>query len=250
LNERRRAEADEIDRTMRASFRRVEQAARYRSWVLDHVRPWLGQRVLEVGCGVGHITASLLDLDRVVAVDVEPAYLRELEARLGPHSNLRTLRAGAEEERLVEEVAGEALDSALVLNVLEHVDDDVAALSNLSRALEPGARIVLQVPAHEWLFGEADRALGHRRRYDAGRLRRVMLEAALDIERIWQFNALGVVGWLVSGKIRREPMFSERTLAVYEALIPVLRRLEPARGVPLGLSFMAVGRTSEARRAW
>jgi len=176
-------------------------------------------------------------------VDIEEAYLDELEARLGARSNLRTVSVGIDDDRLVEAVSGESLDSAVMLNVLEHVDDDVAALANLSRALTPGARIVLQVPAHSWLFGEADRALGHRRRYDAATLGHVMRDAGLVVDRVWQFNALGVAGWLFSGRIKREPMFSSRTLAVYEALVPLLRRLEPSRGVALGLSLMAIART-------
>jgi SAM-dependent methyltransferase len=179
----------------------------------------------------------------VVAADVEPAYLAELARRLGPRPNLRLLRLALEDERLAAELVGEALDSALLLNVLEHVRDDVGALRNLAAALRPGSRVVIQVPAHGWLYGEADRALGHVRRYGEAGLRRTMAAAGLAVERAWQFNALGVLGWFVSGRLRREPMFSSFQLAVYEALVPAQRRLEPGRGVPLGLALMAVGRT-------
>lgn len=236
-----------VDRTMRASFRRVEAAVRYRRWVLDQIRPWLGQRLLEIGCGVGNITADLLDRKRVVAVDIEPAYLFELERRLGSRPNLRTLEIGLEDNRLVEQVETEKLDSALLLNVLEHIEHDVAALENLSRALSPSAVVVLQVPAHGWLYGESDRSLGHIRRYGVRELRQAMLDAGLTVERIWQFNALGVLGWFVSGRLRREPMFSEGQLRVYETLVPLLRLIEPSQGVPLGLSIMAIGRTPGSR---
>lgn len=233
----------EIDRTLRASFDRMEAASRYRAWVLSLAEPALGQRVLEVGAGVGHYTADLLDRERVVALDVDEAYLEALEARLGRRPNLRTMAVAVETERLAPALVGEALDSALALNVLEHLDDDAAALRNLARALRPGSAIVVQVPAHRWLFGEADRALGHRRRYDATSLRRALVRSGLIIERLWQFNALGVPGWLVSGRLRRRTMFSAGQLRVYEALVPLLRRLEPASGVPLGLSLMAWART-------
>lgn len=235
----------EVDRVMRASFRRVEAAVRYRRWILDQARPYLGQRVLEIGCGVGNITADLLDRERVVAVDIESEYLNELERRLGPRPNLRTLDVDLEDPLLVERVKAEALDCALLLNVLEHIENDKAALSNLARALAPRATVVLQVPAHHWLYGESDRCLGHKRRYSVSHLGRVMRSAGLTVERIWQFNALGVLGWFVSGRLRKEPMFSERQLLVYENLVPLLRLIEPARGVRLGLSIMAVGRTSE-----
>lgn len=233
-----------IDQTLRASFERVEQAVRYRRWVLDQARPVLGQRVLEVGCGVGNFTADLLDRERVVALEPVDGYLRELHRRLGEPSSLRTVLGGLEDRELLLGLTEERLDSALLLNVLEHVTDDVGGLRNLAEMLEPGARIVIQVPAHEWLYGSADRALGHHRRYQPAHLRQVIDRAGLELQQLWQFNALGVLGWFVSGRLRREPMFSARQLNIYEAVVPLLRLLEPADGVPVGLSVMAVARVA------
>ncbi len=230
-----------VDQTLRESFKRVELAHRYRAWLLDQVRPWLGRRVLEVGCGVGNITAELLALERVVAIDAEPAYLDELHRRLGRPDNLRTEALAVEDEALAQ-LRAEELDCAVMLNVLEHIDDDVGALRNLARALRPGSPVVVQVPAHRWLTGAADEALGHRRRYRRDELGAALSASGLDPERIWQFNALGVVGWLVSGRVLRQTMFSEGQLWLYEALVPLIRRLEPGSGVPIGLSLMAVGR--------
>lgn len=216
---------------------------RYRRWVLDEVRPWLGPRLLEVGCGIGLLTEHLLDRDRVVAIDVEAAYLRDLEARLGPHPNLRTLRCPLEHHGLADGLSDESLDSALLLNVLEHIRDDARALRNLVKVLNPGATVVVQVPAHRFLYGETDRALGHVRRYDATELARTFEAAGLHLDRLWQRNLLGVAGWFVSSRLRREPMFSARALSVYETLLPLQRLLEPTGGVRLGLSIMAVART-------
>lgn len=241
--------AEEIDRTMQASFDRVERAVRYRRWILDLLRPHLGRRVLEVGAGIGNITAELIrDRERVIALDSKGAYLEKLRARLidsaAAAARLDTLAMGLEDERLARALAGENLDSAVLLNVLEHIEDDVGALRNLGTALGAGATVVVQVPAHEWLYGEADRALGHVRRYSVGQLRKSLERAGLVPRRLWQFNLLGVPGWLVSGRIRRETMFSRRQLVVYEHLVPLMRALEPRAGVPLGLSFMAVAQTS------
>jgi SAM-dependent methyltransferase len=237
-------EAEEIDRTMRASFDRIERAQRYREWILDQIRPILGRRVLEVGAGIGNITVELLrDRERVVALDPQQPYLDMIERRLGDSAILKerltTIALGLEDPALASRVHEERLDSALLLNVLEHIDDDVAALENLSRALGGGASVVIQVPAHSWLYGEADRALGHVRRYSAAQLRETLSRAGLRLRRIWQFNALGVLGWLVSGRLQGQSMFSRRQLEVYELLVPLLRRLEPERGVPVGLSLMA-----------
>jgi len=237
-------DAEEIDQTLRASFDRIERAFRYREWILAQTRPLLGRRVLEVGAGIGNITAELLrDRERVIALDTQRDYLDAIWRRLGCSAvvceRLKTIAIGLEDPGLIGLLRGERLDSAILLNVLEHIEDDVAALENLSRGLGSGASVVVQVPAHSWLYGEADRALGHFRRYGAAQLEETLSRAGLRVHRIWQFNALGVFGWLVSGRLRSQKMFSRRQLEVYELLVPLLRRLEPERGVPVGLSLMA-----------
>ena len=235
--------AIEIDQTMRESFERLEKARRYRRWILEQVEPWLGSRVLEVGCGFGNFTAELLRNHEVVAVDVEQPYIDVLEQRLSGRPGLTTEVGALGDSELVNRLEGRALDSAVLLNVLEHIDDDVRALRDLTSILEPASTVVIQVPAHSWLYGEADRALGHVRRYDRRQLEGVIERSGMHIERSWQFNTLGVLGWFVSGRVRRQTMFSNRRLWLYEALVPIQRALEPARGVPLGLSLMAVAST-------
>jgi len=235
--------ATDIDETLRESFARVEQARRYRRWILDQVRPHLGERLLEVGCGVGAMTAELLDRQRVVAVDVEPAYIEELRRRLGEREGLRAEAVAV--ERLGSAGLGEEhLDSAVLLNVLEHVDDDVAALRAVRGVLRPGGKVVVQVPAHGWLYGSMDAALGHRRRYGRASLDASFRAAGLEPERLWEFNLLGVLGWALNGKVLRKKMFSSLQLTAYEALAPIWRALEPGGGVPVGLSVMGVARVA------
>jgi SAM-dependent methyltransferase len=226
---------------MRLSFERVAQASRYRSWLLDLVRPWLGQRLLEIGCGVGNFTAELCDRERLVAVDYDDTFLHELTQLVGPRSALRRLAVDVTDgPALVQSLAEERLDSAVALNVLEHLGDDAAVLANVAHVLAPGSTIVLQVPAHQWLYGRTDEALGHCRRYNEPMVRELARKVGLHVEKVWQINMLGVLGWLVSSRWRQQRMFSRRQLKLYESLVPLQRWLEPADGVPLGLSVMAV----------
>ena len=209
--------------------------------MLFRSRPWLGQRLLEIGCGVGNFTAELCDRERLVAVDFDETFLHELNQRVGPRLALRTVVADVTDgPALVQSLADEALDSALALNVFEHLADDAEVLTNVAQVLAPGSTIVLQVPAHQWLFGRTDKALGHCRRYNEPMVRELAGKAGLYVEKIWQINMLGVLGWLVSSRWRQQRMFSQRQLRLYESLVPLQRRLEPADGVPLGLSVMAV----------
>src|SRR5207302_7471647 len=64
-----------------ATLARMAAAPRYNRWMFDRLRPWVGRRVLELGAGIGNMSAFLIDRDRVVLTDTEPYYLGRLRAR-------------------------------------------------------------------------------------------------------------------------------------------------------------------------
>ena len=84
--------------------------------------------------------------------------------------------------------------------MLEHIADDHAAMAAMARTLRPGGRLTALVPAHPRLYGPLDRAFGHYRRYTRERLRDVVEAAGLEVERLYSFNLLGVLGWLAKNR--------------------------------------------------
>jgi SAM-dependent methyltransferase len=84
--------------------------------------------------------------------------------------------------------AGGSFDLVCLLDVLEHIDDDRAALRRVRGLLRPGGRLLLTVPAYQWLYGAHDRAHHHRRRYSAADVRRRAREAGLETQRCGYFN--------------------------------------------------------------
>jgi SAM-dependent methyltransferase len=74
-------------------------------------------------------------------------------------------------------------------DVLEHIEDDLAAVSEIARVLRPGGAAIISVPAHQWLFSEHDAALHHFRRYSKARLRDVLERGGFRIRRISYWNA-------------------------------------------------------------
>ena len=136
---------------------------------------------------------------------------------------------------------GERIDSVVCMNVLEHLPDDHYVLQRFQDILEPGGRLVLLVPAHGWLYGSMDVALGHHRRYEAGPLRSLCERCGFTVERSEYINPTGVVGWLLNGRVFRREAVPDRQARVYDALFPVLRRAQ-ALSLPLGLSLFVVAR--------
>src|SRR4029450_5368951 len=84
--------------------------------------------------------------------------------------------------------ATESFDLITALDVIEHLDDDLAGLGEIRRVLRESAPAVIFVPAFESLWGPNDDQSGHRRRYRLGDLRRRIDEAGLQVERISYAN--------------------------------------------------------------
>src|SRR3954452_13882409 len=102
---------------------RMTHARNYFAWQGRLVRRELGQRVIEVGCGVGNFTAMLLDREAVVALDPQPECIERLQDRFGRRKNLRVMVAEAGDAAFLD-LARFRPDSCVCLNVLEHIEDD------------------------------------------------------------------------------------------------------------------------------
>jgi len=137
-------------------------------------------------------------------------------------------------------LAGFAADSCVCLNVLEHIADDVAALRAMSSVLIPGGVIVLLVPAFPSLYGPIDRNLGHYRRYTLDSLTRLAAETGLRVRKTHYVNCAGFFGWWLNSHILRRETQSEKQIAAFERLVPVLSRVEGIAHPPFGQSLFAV----------
>jgi SAM-dependent methyltransferase len=217
-------------------------AVNYHRWTYDVVQPYLGARVLEVGGGFGSFTELLLGRDRVVSIDNDPACTSQLRARFGADSRVRIVDADLVDPDLPSRLAGEQLDTAICINVLEHIDEDVGALRNLHRVLEPGGRLVLLVPAHPTLYGTLDAVVGHVRRYDRGRLLAAVRAAGFEPCACRYFNSVGAVGRYVLGRVRRQQETGEGQVRFYDRwVVPLLAPLERAIPPPFGQSLVVMG---------
>ncbi|MBI4014260.1 MAG: glycosyltransferase, partial [Candidatus Rokubacteria bacterium] len=219
---------------------RLSRAERYNRWMFRQLAPHLGQRVLEIGSGIGNLTRYLVGRELVVATDVNPRYLRILANTFERHTRVRVLPLdlGRFDPAALAE---HRLDTVVCLNVLEHIEDDRTALARLHAALAPGGRLVVLVPAHRWLYGGIDRAVHHHRRYERAELVERLAEAGFRVERAWFFNGLGVLGWYLNSVLFRRTRVPGLQLRLQNLLVPLLRA-ESALPLPFGLSVIAVGR--------
>ena len=212
-----------------------------------------GYRVLEVGCGNGNVLRMLEQVctrGEVIGMDIVDEKLHFARQRTECE-----LRRGS----LFDLPEDEAFDVIGMFDVLEHLPDDIGALCALRRALPPGGRLVLTVPAHTSLWSYADTHAGHFRRYSVSQLRRALTRSGFRVEYCTQFmTTLYPLLWLGrrlaslrrgsnSGLQRDRDLFA-RELRVVPGINGLLRRvlefeaplIARRYSLPIGTSLLAV----------
>lgn len=217
----------------------LEKAEAYNRWLHDLLNPYVGQRVLDAGCGMGHITKLFLDRELVVGVEIAPAFCEHLRVTFGDRPNFRLVACDLLGTEIMD-LVGERVDTVLCVNVLEHLADDLLALTQFRRLLVPGGLLVLFVPAHPWLYGAHDRADGHYRRYTRHGLADLLRRAGYETQACRWVNLPGIPCWLLNKLLRRH--VSEGQCSAFDHLVPLVARVERLAPPPVGLSLLAVGR--------
>jgi SAM-dependent methyltransferase len=220
------------------TLERLADAQAFNRWMFERIAPWIGERVLEVGSGIGNISRFLVGRPCVVLTDTEPTYRRQLADRFAATSGVRV--AALTLPDVPPDLADQRFDTIVCLNVLEHIEHDRAALVAMRGLLAPGGRLVLLVPALPALYGTLDESLGHYRRYTRPLLRERYAECGLTLRRLEYFNLVGIPGWWLVGRVLRRPLIPTGSLKVYNWLVPLARleRLVPWR---IGQSLIAIG---------
>jgi SAM-dependent methyltransferase len=219
---------------------RMRNATRYFEWQFRLAEPHLGKRVLEIGCGLGNFTRHLLDRELLLSIDSEAACVAQHRSRFADYLNVVTLREDIQDPAFLH-LSEYAPDSAVCLNVLEHVKDDVCALNHIYGVLPPRGKLVVIVPAFKSLYGPIDQRLGHYRRYSKVSLAQAAARAAFRIQTLRYMNGIGFFGWWVNARILKRTEQSPAQIAVFDAIAaPFLPKVEALIEPSVGQSVYAV----------
>jgi SAM-dependent methyltransferase len=216
-------------------------ASHFNLWMADTIRPFVGQRVLEIGAGMGNLTRYLSRRrERYVATDIDAEHLVRLRNRLRHRPKLETAVLDLARPDDFQPFAA-SMDTVICLNVLEHLEDDVACLKNIHGALQSGGRAIILVPEGQGLFGQVDVVLGHRRRYSRQQLQARMEEAGFAGERILDFNRVSRPAWFLNSRVLRRSSLGRFQLRLFDKTVWLWRRVD--RFIPWRpTSIIAIGR--------
>ncbi len=227
-------------------------ARNYNGWLVDSLAgAWQdANRVLDVGCSIGNVTGVVADRlaegrgsdTAVVGVEIIPEAARRFAERFRGRRDLHVI-CGDIMNPSPELQAMEPFDAAVSFNVLEHIEDDIAALRRIAAFLKPNGRLGLLVPGGgNVLYGTFDALDRHFRRYTPPRLRARIEAAGFDVITIRRLNMVGAVAWFVKGRVLRAQATSPGEVAAFDRMVPVLKRVDAVLGPPFGQSLAAVAR--------
>jgi len=219
-------------------------AVKYHRWMLDEFRPFIGKDIVEVGAGSGSFSEMLLDSAPERLSLVEPSEMFEnlklVSSRTGEGVDIRCFNA------IFSAAASEITstknpDTIIYINVLEHIEDDVAELALVNNSLESGGHILIFVPAMPFLMSDFDRSIGHFRRYRKGELKTKVQDAGFNLVKSKYFDVAGIAPWLVKYRVLRSTTMGGGAITAYDNLVvPIMRRVESVVTPPIGKNILLV----------
>lgn len=214
------------------------EAIHWKAYWSKSIAPFIGDRVLEAGAGVGANTQILLDHQRKrVWICMEPdTHLIEtlkqtLRAIAEPNIVAATIDALSESSNF---------DSILYIDVLEHIEDDVGELHRASARLAPGGKLIVLSPAYNTLYSEFDRAIGHFRRY-TGRTLRDLRPDGMRLVSLRYLDSVGLMLSLANRLLLRQRQPTLRQILFWDrVIIRMSRMIDPLIAYSAGRSVIAV----------
>ncbi len=274
--EMQRLEDMDLGTTITTTLSILEEAPAYNRWVFEKIRPWLGETILEVGCGTGNLTGFFLGKGKVISSDINEGYLQIVRDKYKGHPNLKEIliwdiqemepfcsasRAGTKEgfgpnshpdgqsyergergwQHRQRSLSKTPIDTIVCSNVLEHVEDDDSILKNFYQLLPTGGRLIVLVPALKVLYNVLDRDLGHFRRYGRGELTKKLQSNGFKVCQSKFFNLFGIFGWFVNGTLLKRRLLPVRQVRVFDKMVPFFICMERIIPTFLGQSLIITG---------
>jgi 2-polyprenyl-3-methyl-5-hydroxy-6-metoxy-1,4-benzoquinol methylase len=219
------------------TFGDLSKAVNYNEWIFNLIKPHLGERILEVGCGTGNMIRHLMDKD-ILGVDIDPSYLQIARHKFKNKKNISFKLFDL--EKGLKSFKKFKADTIVCINVLEHIEKDDKFIGECESILSPGGKIILFAPAMPSLFNEMDKTYKHFRRYTKTEMFQ-KVNNHFDVKCCQYLNSLGVIGWWYNGRLLKRKIIPQVHLSFFDRFFKYFILLEKLVPKPFGLSVFAVG---------
>jgi len=221
--------------------KRLFFAKNYNHWLFQEIQEYLGDNLLEVGCAIGNFTQKIINRKRVCVVDIESNYINRANSNFKNYHNFQAIKCDISSCDISRQLP-EGFDTVICLNVLEHVENEKAALGNMYNLLKEGGYLCLLVPAFNCIFGEMDKTDGHFKRYEKSALNKALQESGFRILKSKYINFLGFFGWWFNGRILKRKYIPFFQMLMYDFIVPLVSLMERIFNPPFGQSLIVIAK--------
>ena len=221
----------------------ARSAANYRKWLAFLTFPYLGVNPLEFGSGIGDYADEWLELG-CPRITISENSLSRIELLKQKFSNNPFIQVTHLDVEKIDLITG-GYSAVVSLNVIEHLENDLAAIRNIHNVLSPGGYFVAFTPAFPILMSRFDRSVGHHRRYTKRTALALLNSAEFEVISVKYVNSVGWFAWFFAMRILQISPSDGRLLKIWDTLIiPIVRKFESRVTPPFGQSLLMVGRKS------
>ena len=224
----------------------IANADKFNKWMYDTIAPACKGNILEIGSGIGNISNYFLQNGSTITLsDLRDNYLEILKHKFENYQNLKGVITLNLVDKDFENKYAHLLnsfDTVYALNVVEHIEDDQLAIANCRKLLKENGSLVILVPAYQFLYNRFDKELEHYRRYTTTSLNNLFTKNNFNIRKSQYFNAAGILGWFLSGKILNKKTIPEGQMKLYNLLVPIFKITDRLVLNKVGLSIITFGR--------
>jgi len=220
----------------------LRKADNFSNWMFSQIKPFLKGTILELGSGIGTYSKLVIDNfpnNKIILSDIDKKYVKYLNDKFA-QLNVSIFKLDITNRNDFRNLNC-TVDSIFVLNVLEHVEDDVQVLKNCYSILNHGGKLIILVPAHKFLFNCIDKTVGHYRRYTKKEMIGKVSQTKFKVKQLFYFNFLSIFGWYWNGSILKKEILNESALGLLNKLVPILSFFEKyILRKKLGMSLVVV----------
>lgn len=228
----------------------VQLLVNYHAWIFSTIQHHLGRRLIEIGGGLGTFS-DLLISRHLNTADNRTLEILEPSEQLFEHLSLKyhtryqdLLRTGRLTlTKSLFTAAPEQYDTVVMINVLEHIEQDQCFADGVFKTLSPGGAFIVFSPALPFLYSELDRRVGHFRRYTKCGLASIFTASGFHVEQLRYMDMVGIIPWYLINVLAGSCSFNSSLTKVYDRfVVPFTRFAEDCCGALIGKNLLIVGR--------
>lgn len=216
-------------------------AINYHQWILEQIKPFIGQCVAEIGAGNGNFSDFILKENVKALYAFEPSknMFDILKNKYIDNNKVAAVNDFFENKS---NNYCEFFDSVMYINVLEHIPNDLEALIHAHNTIKKDGYLLIFVPALSFLYSDLDKKVGHQRRYSKKTLVDVVTQAGFKIEKIKYFDLLGILPWYVTFVLLRKTTTKANVTLYDKIVVPIAKILEKIITPPIGKNLILIAK--------